>query len=181
MSGIIIEKRLMDLVKSEVKKASIGDLNYAANEGFEGAYKFILCESMDCELIEVPEKIRKRFIENDDSFFTDSDLIFADLTEAIELSLYKTVIYLVEELAENYSEDNDYDIEENELYIELMDIYSAYVTWCDFKFDRERDTLSITTYNFLDYKVSMELEISRMNDKNYICNLLINSIQKTLR
>lgn len=180
MSGIIIEKRLMDLVKSEVKKASIGDLNYAANESFEGAYEFILCESMDCELIEVPEKLRERFIENDDLIFTDSDLIFADLTEAIELSLYKTVIYLVEELADNYSEDDSYDIEDNELYVELMDIYSASVTWCDFEFDRERDTLKITTYNFLDYKVSMELEISRMNQKEYILGLLIDKVKEAL-
>lgn len=181
MSGIIIEKRLMDLLKREVTNASLQKLHYAALEGFEGAYEFILCESMDCELIEVPAKLRERLVEHNISNFTDSDLKFSDLTEAIELSLYKTMIYLVEELASNYSEDDSYDIEENELYIELMDIFSASVTWCDFEFDIERDVLRLTTYNFLDYKVSMELEISRMNDKNYIRNILINSIKEVLR
>lgn len=178
MSGIIIEKEIVNLIKREVAKASAEKLRGIAEDAFEDSYEFILCDSMGCELDEIPVKLRGRLIKNNSSNFTDSDLVFSDLTEAVEHFLYTVSINLVEEFAENYSDDDNYDIEDNDLHRELMDIYAASVTWCDFEFNRESDRLTVTTYNFLDFKVQIDFEISRMNEREYICDLLIAKLKE---
>lgn len=181
MSVIVIEKNLVDLIKTEINTEKALMLNDVAVYAFENSYQFVLCDSMACEPEEIPEKLRKRLIEHSLVNFKDSDLAFSDLTATIEYFFYEASAKLIEEFADNYLEDDAYDIEDNNLHIELMDMYSDSKNLCNFKFDKERDTLSLTTYNFLDLEVNIEFEISRMNEKEYICNLLISKLTEILR
>lgn len=181
MSVIVIEENLVDLIKTQINAEKVVMLNDVAIDAFENSYEFILCDNMACEPEEIPEKLRERLLQHSLTNFTDSDLAFSDLTATIEYFFYEASAKLIEEFADNYLEDDTYNIEDNNLHIELMDLYSNSKIPCDFSFNSEKDTLNIITYNFFNLKVAIEFKISRMNEKEYICDLLISKLKEVLR
>lgn len=181
MEAIIIDKEIVNLIKKEISTISTEELNDIVSDSFENSYEFILCDSIDCTLDEVPNILRNRLIKENSKHFIDSDLKFSDLTEAIEHFLYNVSIRIVEEHANNYLEDDDnYDIEDNELYIDLMNIYDASINWCSFDFNRDEDKLTIITHNFLNFEMQIDFEIARMNEKEYVCDVLIAKLKEVL-
>lgn len=178
MTGIQLNKEVIQLIKERLNLTSTEDLKEIGIDAYENSYEFLLCESMDCEEEEIADKIRERLIEKGENIFTDSDLEFSDLSESIELFLYKVSIDLIEDLADNYSEDDDYDMESNSLGIELMEVYASSATWCDFIFNRNEDTLTVNTTNYLDFNVQITFDLSRMSEKEYVTDILLNELKR---
>lgn len=181
MNTVLADKKVIELIKKGFSEASNDFLKNILEDVFENSYEFILCDSNCCELEELPTVIGNRLEEKNESSFIDSELEFSDLTDSIEHSIYKALAFIVEKYDESYSEDIEYDMEEdNQLCRTLIDIYAASCIWADFRFDKESDMVAFTTYNILGTPVIFKFDIAHMGDKEYICEVLATSIQNLI-
>ena len=177
----ILERETLQMIKRGFLNSTVENLLTIVNECFENSYDSILDESNPTYRENFQYTFRQRLLQqkNHESF-VDSDLNFDDLTDAIENSIYMIAFYLIEENDINYSDNDDYTIEDNTLYKKLIDDYSMRAVWNNLSYNKETDILTINTSNIFGINTSIDIMIFKINDKGYISNLLLMTFKKIM-
>lgn len=175
-----LRKEMLEMIKKGYLKADEQRLKTIALDVYEDDFSFILFDAYECEGEDLVNVIRNMIINRaPEGRFTDSDLDFTVLTEALEYSIYKIAFALIESYDPSFDINNvNYDVEkDNSLYRELIDDYSARCIWCDLEYNKDNDFLIISTNNIFGINVEAKLKLSELTDKLIMRDLLLSVLK----